>query len=290
MDKTARIEFHVYTSVAGLASAAARQVWWHVLNGAHWQCAPPYGCRNRRYFAHQVMYMVKGWGEGEYRGERFRAGPGTAVLMDLSEVHSYRCDPDDPWEMMWVRLDGPGVHAAFETLLRAWRSCVLPVADDARIRRDFRALFRQVETQAPGREAWAASRLMALLANIQEGVLLAGSGAEFARAPAGIEAAANYLRERHLETVALADAARAANMSTYHFLRRFKQVTGFTPMAYLENYRIGRAQELMLAQPELRLKEIAARVGFQDPAYFSRVFRKRAGSSPRAYRQSLDLR
>ncbi|MGH7144191.1 MAG: AraC family transcriptional regulator [Planctomycetota bacterium] len=289
MDKIARNPYHIYTSVAGLASAPARQIWWHVLNGAHWRCAAGYGCRDRRYFAHQIMYFVRGWGDGEYRGERFRAGPGSAVLMDLSELHSYHADPADPWEMMWVRFDGPGVPAAVESLHSAGRSCVLPVAAGARMRRDFRALFRQVETQAPGREAGAAARLMALLANLQDGVLHAGSVAAFTRAPAGIEAAANFLRAHHLESVALREAAQAANMSLYHFLRRFKQVTGFTPMAYLENYRIGRAQELMLAQPDLRLKEIAARVGFADPAYFSRVFRKRVGSAPRAYRRSLEL-
>lgn len=274
-----------------MASAEARAVWWYVLNGAHWRCAPDYGCRNRRFFGHQVMYMVRGWGEGEYRGERFRAGPGAAVLMDLADVHGYRSDPKDPWEMFWVRFDGPGVHAAFESLLRAGRSCVLPVADNARMRRDFGALFRLLGKQAPGREAWVAARLVALLANVQEGLLRSGRGADAKGlgAPAGIETAALFLRDHHQETVALAEAARAAKMSPYHFLRRFKQATGFTPMAYLEHYRIGRAQELMLAQPDLRLKEIAARVGFQDPAYFSRVFRKRSGLSPRAFRRNHDL-
>lgn len=238
------------------------------------------------------MYIVKGRGEGEYRGERFRAGPGQAVLMDLADVHGYRCDPQAPWEMFWVRFDGPGVHAALESLLRAGGSCVLPVADGHRMRRDFRALFRLLGSQGPGREAWAAARLVALLANVQEGLLRTkrSAGAGGATAPAGIEAALKMLRERHQETVALCEAARTARMSPYHFLRRFKQATGFTPMAYLEHYRIERAQELLLAQPELLLKEIAARVGYQDPAYFSRVFRKRAGQSPRAYRLSLNLR
>ncbi|MCK6471445.1 MAG: AraC family transcriptional regulator [Planctomycetes bacterium] len=292
MDDIARSERRVFASAAGLASDEARAVWWHALNGAHWRCAPDYGCRKRRFFAHQVMYIVKGWGEGEYRGERFRAGPGHAVLMDLADVHGYRCEPNTPWEMFWVRFDGPGVHAAFESLLRAGGSCVLPVADGQRMRRDFRALFRLLGKQAPGREGWPAARLVALLANVQEGMLRSkrSSAAGGPKAPAGIEAALKMLRERHQETVALADAARAARMSPYHFLRRFKQATGFTPMAYLEQYRIGRAQEMMLAQPDLRLKEIAARVGFQDPAYFSRVFRKRAGLSPRAYRRNLDLR
>ncbi|MCZ7649138.1 MAG: AraC family transcriptional regulator [Planctomycetota bacterium] len=276
--------------ITGLASEQARRLGWYVHNGAHVRCGPEFGCARESFFGHQIMFMLGGRGTGMYRGVPFTASGGQAVLMDLRQPHAYFAQPDDPWEMYWVRFDGPGVAASFTALLSAAGSCVMPFADRARLDEDFRALARLLADLPPGYDAWVYARLAALVANVVEGLRRAGneklgrveiSGA----APEGIAAAREHLHFNHQRTLAVAELARVAHMSEYHFIRRFKGATGFTPMEYLEKFRVGRAQELILTQPELRLGEVARAVGYEDPAYFSRVFRKRVGLSPRAYRE-----
>ncbi|MBO9605570.1 MAG: response regulator [Paenibacillaceae bacterium] len=63
----------------------------------------------------------------------------------------------------------------------------------------------------------------------------------------------------------------------------FKKHKGCTLMDYLARYRIEQAKTLLREQPTLLLKEVSAQVGFDDPLYFSRVFRKIAGVSPSEY-------
>jgi AraC family L-rhamnose operon regulatory protein RhaS len=64
----------------------------------------------------------------------------------------------------------------------------------------------------------------------------------------------------------------------------FRQETSISPLDYLNRFRISKAKQCLLKNDET-ITQIAVRVGYNDPAYFSRVFRKLAGCSPQAFRQ-----
>ncbi len=80
-------------------------------------------------------------------------------------------------------------------------------------------------------------------------------------------------------TLSVSDLAKRANWSTKHFIASFKQVTGQTPLAYLQRVRINHALDL-LSQDDLSIHDVAHMVGYRDAAYFSRVFRKCVGVPP----------
>jgi AraC-like DNA-binding protein len=79
--------------------------------------------------------------------------------------------------------------------------------------------------------------------------------------------------------------ARELGVSADHLSRSIKAKTGFLPMAHLQRLRLKRACGL-LRRTEAPIREIAQRVGYQDPLYFSRTFRKHFGCSPTAYRSA----
>ncbi|MDX2220049.1 MAG: AraC family transcriptional regulator [Burkholderiales bacterium] len=79
----------------------------------------------------------------------------------------------------------------------------------------------------------------------------------------------------------LAEMAAVANLSRARFAARFKQTTGFTPLDYLTDWRMGLAQSLMSKGHPLKL--IAGEVGYASSATFSRIFAARAGMPPRAW-------
>ena len=81
----------------------------------------------------------------------------------------------------------------------------------------------------------------------------------------------------------LSDCARAANMSPYHFLRTFKNITGVTPHQWLLRARLRDAAQ-RLAMSRAPVTEIALDVGFDDLSNFIRSFRAEFGLSPRQYR------
>lgn len=98
-------------------------------------------------------------------------------------------------------------------------------------------------------------------------------------------AAAAWLDARAHEAVDLDAAARAHDLSPFHFLRLFSRVLGVTPHQYLVRARLRHAARL-LAEEERSITEVALDVGFGDLSNFVRTFHRAAGVSPRAFRKA----
>ena len=75
-------------------------------------------------------------------------------------------------------------------------------------------------------------------------------------------------------------------MSTSWFIRNFKKYTGSTPMHYILSIRISNAESLLEAT-EYNVTEISNIVGYGNPLYFSRIFKKMKGISPTEYRKRI---
>lgn len=89
--------------------------------------------------------------------------------------------------------------------------------------------------------------------------------------------------------LSLKEIAAASYLSPFHFARVFKKLTGASPHAYLAAVRTARAQ-LLLANPELSIREIGALVGYASPSHFTKAFRQATGLTPRAFRNALVAR
>ncbi|MEJ0000311.1 MAG: helix-turn-helix domain-containing protein [Verrucomicrobiota bacterium] len=90
--------------------------------------------------------------------------------------------------------------------------------------------------------------------------------------------------EAHLaEPLTVPLLARQAGMSVRSFHRHFRAATGHSPLHYILQQRLARAKESLAANPFEPIAAVAARCGFDDSNYFSRVFRAHCGRSPRAF-------
>lgn len=94
-----------------------------------------------------------------------------------------------------------------------------------------------------------------------------------------------YMREWPAGSVRVTDLAALVGLSRGHFMRAFKQSTGKTVHNYVEVVRLDQAKTL-LAEGEMPLKQIAARLGFANPASFSLAFRRLTGNTPGSYRNA----
>jgi AraC family transcriptional regulator, arabinose operon regulatory protein len=102
---------------------------------------------------------------------------------------------------------------------------------------------------------------------------------------ARIQAARSYIDEHYADEITLSDVAAASNISASRLSGLFKQETGSSVMSYRNELRLAKAAQLLL-QSNLRIAEIGSRVGYPEQAFFSRIFRKYLGLSPRQYRAS----
>lgn len=83
----------------------------------------------------------------------------------------------------------------------------------------------------------------------------------------------------------LAQLARTAELSEYHFSRMFKRATGLSPSQYFIGLRMARARRLLI-ETQRSIIDIGLEVGYSSPSHFSQVFRREVGVTPSAYRQA----
>lgn len=96
--------------------------------------------------------------------------------------------------------------------------------------------------------------------------------------------AKEYIDSNFNKDISLDDISRQMNLSPYYFSKLFKEETGENFVEFLTRVRIDTAKEL-LRHPEKSMKEICCDVGYSDPNYFSRIFKKVVGQTPTEYRE-----
>lgn len=94
-----------------------------------------------------------------------------------------------------------------------------------------------------------------------------------------------YIRKHLNEAIELEKLAEISCLSKDHFIRLFKKKLGTTPLQYINQKKIEKAQLLLITE-ELAVKEIAFQLAFDDYSYFNRLFKKTTGVTPQEYRRS----
>jgi AraC-like DNA-binding protein len=94
----------------------------------------------------------------------------------------------------------------------------------------------------------------------------------------------DYMRSNINKTMLLEEIASSANLSASHYSFLFKKKTGFSPIEYFNHLKMQQACQYLLFT-NLRIKNIALKLGMEDPYYFTRMFTKVMGISPKSYRE-----
>jgi two-component system response regulator YesN len=96
----------------------------------------------------------------------------------------------------------------------------------------------------------------------------------------------NYIKNNYKSQITIEDISDLMHLSTSYIGRIFKKETGRNVLQYLNEYRVERAK-ILLKEGEFQINEITFMVGYSNPAYFSNVFRRISGVSPKKYMQKL---
>ncbi len=99
-----------------------------------------------------------------------------------------------------------------------------------------------------------------------------------------VSRACKYIQENFQRELSLDDVSKEVNVSPYYFSKLFKEEVGENFIEYLTALRISNAK-MLLKRPVISIREAGLQSGYADPNYFSRIFKKQTGMTPREYRE-----
>jgi len=206
---------------------------------------------------------------------------GDLLLLPAGIAHSYAAAADKPWSLYWVHYEGR-LSAEYTRFLDSPQP-LASIGLQPRLIADFEALFALRSAGFAERESiHAACQLKAMLTHIAR--LIAGRGGRGTRID--VEQIQQLMHLRIDRELNLEDLAQVANLSKFHFIRKFKQLTGHAPIQHFIHLKMQYACQLLDTTQE-PVKRIASRIGYEDPHYFSRLFKRVIGVSPQQYRMHL---
>ncbi|AIQ17907.1 response regulator [Paenibacillus sp. FSL H7-0357] len=99
-----------------------------------------------------------------------------------------------------------------------------------------------------------------------------------------VEKAKRYIEDNYHKDLSIEELSEVAGLSISHFCTLFKQISGYTFLEFVTNCRMEKAKYI-LQNSNVKVYQVAPLVGYQDPRYFTQVFKKATGKTPTEYRE-----
>ena len=231
-----------------------------------------------------LIVCVAGAGSFEVQGHSGNLNRGQALLIPGGVPHRYEADDKNPWSIHWTHFKGHDAGLYLHLLPDG--EFRLPLAADcvATLKPLFQSGYKVIA------DSYNQSNILYLaqLCHHLLGMVFFNNQAysPALRAPAShdLHPTITYIMEHCAEPLTRDALARHARLSVAHLSRLFQRQAGTSPMQFLIQQRMRVACRLM-DTTSLTIREIAAKTGYEDPYYFSRLFSKAIGHSPRDYRK-----
>ena len=233
-----------------------------------------------------LIFCTKGKGWTEIDGRRFIVAAGEVLFIPANKPHAYGADDDDPWSIHWAHFAGTAL-ASYASLLPAHEYVLaIPSAEAKEIARMFRESYRLASTGLTERTVLLVSHTLRYVL----GLLFFQTGRSLGRGSLTIAhdltKSIEFMRANVARSLTLQELSRHAGLSPTRYSALFREQTGSSPVDHHIRLRMQAACHY-LDITALSVKEVAAKLGYDDAYYFSRIFQKILGCSPLSYRRSV---
>lgn len=233
----------------------------------------------------QLLYVASGKAHFHFGNEERIVAAGHMVLYRPKEPQKYEYYGEDKTQVFWVHFTGGDVT----NILRSYG-----ITDDKKVffcgsGLDYKNIFRTMINELQMCKENYAEMLEMYLRQVFIMLQRYFTGAEKTdkvHVVEEIDKATAYFNEHYSEDISIDEYAEQNHVSVSWFIRNFRECTGSTPMQYILSKRIYNA-EILLRDPSHNVTEISRIVGYENPLYFSRIFKKAKGLSPSEYRKNI---
>lgn len=229
-----------------------------------------------------LFYCVDGAGWYRIGQQQYKVAPNEFFILPQGVEHAYGSTEDNPWSIYWVHFGGKGLPSfnKLPIVSKHFEPYHIKASDD--IANHFSKIYKTLESGFSTDNLVFANMYLMHFINL----FLYNTrhiNLEAHRKLDSIDSSIIYMQEHVHENIALNDLCAHFNYSCSRFSHLFKQKTGYAPIDYFIQLKMQKASQ-QLDFTEKSVKEIASDMGFDDPYYFSKRFRKIFGMSPSQYR------
>ncbi|MBA3707880.1 MAG: helix-turn-helix transcriptional regulator [Planctomycetes bacterium] len=265
----------------------------------------------------EMCYVLAGKGERQLGDQRMVVGPGDVYVVRPGEVHGARADPTDPYHFFAIGFDPESLalrpRAAPGRAAGQLGEVGLAMAETSALDDEMRVLDQRVIHGGEGAEhifhriiseldrmdsdprkrALTVIMVQALVVELLVFVTRCSiasreraTGSFRLRTPVRSEfqELLSWMQSHLGDPLSLAEMAQRVGLSPAHFAVAFKREVGQTPLEHLTELRIEEASRRLSEDPTTAITGIALDLGFSSSQYFSLVFRKTKGCTPREWR------
>ena len=236
---------------------------------------------------HILIYCIKGQGFYTLNGERQTVKANQFFILPPHVAHQYGASENHPWHIYWAHFKGSRADAIYEKLAGLQ---TIYTSENSRMT-DRKTLFDEMLNVMEGHTDSDSICYVNMCFNQLLASFLYIDVYREAKFPSGksenisfISRATHYMNENIENRLTIHDIATHMGYSESHFYRLFYEQTHYAPMTYFMHLKINHACYL-ISSTRLQINQIAMKLGFDDPYYFSRFFKKMTGYSPKEYRE-----
>ncbi|OUR71229.1 AraC family transcriptional regulator [Marinomonas sp. 42_23_T18] len=228
-----------------------------------------------------LIYCVNGEGLLKLNNKSIKISSGDLVVLPKSIAHEYAAKKKTPWSIYWVHLDGTLATNYITQISKQGDANILPIGLHSRLITDFEALLdTRLSSSLLESHLHSCSLLSQIITYI---ALLYKQTQHKVDKSLNLEAVKSLMLTHIHQQLDIDTLASTANLSKFHFIKRYKALTGRTPINDFIQMKIERACHL-LDISDKSIATIGLELGYEDAYYFSRVFNKIMGISPTQYR------
>jgi AraC-like DNA-binding protein len=260
-----------------------QEVFYTVPRAGHLVGGADHHIRRDHFPGHELILCLSGKGFVRVAGRTHRVEPGTFVWVNCHHPHEHGAVKSDPWEVYWVRIEGPRLARIWE-ILAAGPAPVFADFDHVAAEQVYREIFRLLSSDDPEAPALlhaAVARLVALAFSSRQ----RAAGEAAPQVPPALHRAVERMKLFYFEKHRAGELATHCGMSVSHFGRVFKGAFGTSPIDWLRRERISQAKR-RLAETNDEIKQIGEQVGYTDRFFFSKDFKRITGMTPKEFRVS----
>lgn len=263
-------------------STFARTSLLHLQEVGSLQAIHPHTSTRTNLASFLCFVVLSGTGSLTYERTTYGLSQGDCVFIDCRKAYSHSTS-DDLWSLQWCHFYAPSLPAVYEKYKERGGRPVFHPDDSAQFTTILTDLYNLASSSDYIRDMRINEKLGTLLTLLMEQSWHPESKT-VSRKRLELAEIKEYLDEHYTEKIVLDELSEKYYINKYYLTKIFKETYGSTISNYLIAMRITKAKQL-LRFTDMTVDEVGSAVGMGDANYFSRMFRKVEGISPREYRK-----